>query len=51
MPCQVSLWYLGNMHNTPISMLPLNKNMSNTWLRLYVQLGITRSYLEELQCL
>jgi hypothetical protein len=51
MPCQVSLWYLGNMHNTLISMLPLKKNMSNSWLQLYVQLRITLSYLEELQCL
>jgi len=51
MPCQVSLLYLGKTHNTLISMLPLKKNMSNTWLQLYVQLGITQSYLEELQCL
>jgi len=42
MPCQVSLRYLGNMYNTLIiSMLPLKKHMSNTWLELYVQLGIT----------
>jgi hypothetical protein len=51
LPFQVSLCYLGNIYNTLISMLPLKKNMSNTWLQLYVQLGITRSYLEELQCL
>jgi hypothetical protein len=38
------------MYNTLISTLPLKKNMSNTWLQLNVQLGITRSYLEELQC-
>jgi hypothetical protein len=51
MLCQVSLGYLDKMYNTLISMLPLKKNMSNTWLQLYVQLGITRSYLEELKCL
>jgi hypothetical protein len=26
-----------NMYNTLTSMLPLKKNMSNTWLQLYVQ--------------